>query len=85
MSLRVPVRKQRAPRSARGCMLIVVCRRSEKGAGRGRERVMAKRKRAKRSASCRTCTKGGKFSKRGRYYRCKKGGKWTKPRKRSKR
>lgn len=33
---------------------------------------------------CRTCTKTGKFSKRGRYYRCKKGGKWSKPRKRSK-
>ncbi len=46
---------------------------------------MAKRKKSRRSTQCRTCTKGGKFSKRGRYYRCKKGGKWTKPRKRSKR
>jgi len=33
---------------------------------------------------CRTCTKSGKFSKHGRYYRCKKGGHWGKPRKRSK-
>jgi hypothetical protein len=33
---------------------------------------------------CRTCTKTGKFSKHGRFYRCKKGGKWSKPRKRSK-
>jgi hypothetical protein len=43
---------------------------------------MAKKKKGK--AHCRTCTKGGKFSKRGRYYRCKKGGHWSKPRKRSK-
>jgi hypothetical protein len=83
MSLRVPVRKQRVRRSARACVLVVVCRRSEKGAGRVGRQTMAKRKKSR--AQCRTCTKGGKFSKRGRYYRCKKGGKWTKPRKRSKR
>lgn len=53
----------------------------KKRAARKEERTMKHR----RAKHCRTCTKGGKFSKRGRYYRCKVGSHWTKPRKRSKR
>ena len=56
----------------------------EKRAAARRE-VMA-RKKMKRRKHCRTSTKGGKFSKHGRYYRCRlPGGKWSKPRKRSRR
>lgn len=44
---------------------------------------MAKKKHH-RKKHCRTCTKSGKFSKHGRYYRCKTGAHWGKPRKRSK-
>ena len=33
---------------------------------------------------CRVCTKSGKFSKHGRYYRCKVGNHYGKPRKRRK-
>jgi hypothetical protein len=45
---------------------------------------MAKKKKTIRHKKCRKCTKTGKFSKAGRYYRCKVGSHWSKPRKRSK-
>jgi hypothetical protein len=40
-------------------------------------------KKKKTGKKCRRSTKSGKFSKHGRYYRCKVGSHWSKPRKRS--